>query len=81
MLGLGAMVVEVDDSVGAGVSTDETDFAARFGGGIEAYLTETIALTFDASYVVPTDDLDDFNYVSLGWGLNYRFGGSSLLGR
>ena len=29
--------------------------------GVDA-LTETIALTFDVSYVVPTDDLDDLNY-------------------
>ena len=52
MLGLGAMVIEVDDNVGANVSIDETDFAARFGGGLEAYLTETIALTFDVDSAV-----------------------------
>lgn len=73
LVGVGAAFAEVKDTIGAGFSIDESDFAARFGGGLDLYLTENVALDFDASYVLPTGDLEDFDYVSLGWGLLYRF--------
>lgn len=80
VVGLGTLTGEVSDAVGAGFSTDETDFAARIGAGIDAYLTENLALTLDGSYVMPTGDLEDFNYFSLGWGLQYSFGAGSGFG-
>ncbi len=52
---------------------DETDFAGRVGGGIDIYATENIVVTLDATYVVPTGDVDDLDYLSIGWGVQYRF--------
>lgn len=54
---------------------DEWDFAARFGGGLDIYITENIVLNLDATYVIPTSDeeLNDADYVSVGWGFIYRF--------
>jgi opacity protein-like surface antigen len=75
LVGLGFLYGELSDKVGAGFSADETAFAARFGAGFDTYLTENLAVTLDASYVVPTDDLDGFDYVSFGWGFQYHFGG------
>ena len=81
LVGIGTTIGEVRDSFGAGLEIEEADFVARFGGGLDFYLTESLALTLDASYVLPTGDLADFDYVSLGWGLQYRFGGLSYAGR
>ena len=46
-----------------GLSVEETDFAARFGAGFEVYATEHIVINLDASYVLPTGSLEDFDYV------------------
>ena len=37
------------------------------------YITPHILGTLGASYVIPDDDLHDFAYVSVIWGLGYRF--------
>jgi opacity protein-like surface antigen len=55
-------------------TADGTGFIARFGGGVDLYLTENLAFQASSSYVLPTGDLDDFAYVSLVFGLQYRFG-------
>lgn len=80
LVGLGVLTVEVDGSPVevepdefVGLSVEETDFAARFGGGIEVYATEHIVIDLNASYVLPAGDLKDFDYVSIGWGFLYRF--------
>ncbi len=53
--------------------TSDTDFAARFGGGIDCYLTEAIALQISSSYVLQTGGLDGLDYLSLIAGVQYRF--------
>jgi hypothetical protein len=53
---------------------DDWDFVGRFGGGLDVHLTRHFALSVDASYVMPvTDELEDLDYVSVGWGFLYRF--------
>jgi opacity protein-like surface antigen len=49
------------------------DFALRFGGGVDFYLTENILVSAEASYLMPTGKLDNLDYYSLGLGLQYRF--------
>jgi hypothetical protein len=50
------------------------DFAARFGGGLDIYVTRNIAISVDAAYVLPVSNaLDGLEYVSVGWGILYRF--------
>ncbi len=52
----------------------EWDFAIRTGGGVDVYLTNNVAISVDATYVYPVaDDLDGLDYLSIGWGLLYRF--------
>ena len=55
------------------LSDRSSGFAARFGAGFDYYLSEHFSLNFDASYVLPTGAVEDFDYVSVGWGLQYRF--------
>jgi len=71
--GAGGLIADVKEQSGLGVSGDSNDFAARFGIGLDYYVTRSIALVVDASYVLPVEDVNDFDYFSLGWGLQYRF--------
>ncbi len=79
LVGLGVLTVEVDGSpvddsgVFKQLSVHETDFAARFGAGLEVYATENIVINLEASYVLPAGNLKNFDYVSIGWGFQYRF--------
>jgi len=48
-------------------------FAFRGGGGLDFMMTDHTALVLGASYVVGTGDVEDYHYLSLEWGLQYRF--------
>ena len=52
--------------------TSQTDFAARFSTGAEVYVWESLALVVDGSYDLGTGDVNVFNYLRAGWGLQYR---------
>lgn len=41
----------------------------RGGAGVDVVLTQTLALSIDATYVWTTGDIRDSDYVTLGWGL------------
>ncbi len=78
--GLGGMHVDADLNVrGGGDDSNSGDgFALRFGGGLDAYVTQQFLLYLDLSYVVPFgDDLrhksDSFSTFLVGIGLGYRF--------
>jgi hypothetical protein len=69
-MGMGFMVSEA--SAGSAEDT-EASFAARFGIGVDLYVTENFLAALDFNYVLPTSDLDELDYVRFGWGLGYRF--------
>ena len=50
------------------VDANRSDFVARFGAGLEFYVTESIAAVAAWNYILGTDSLDgsDFNTLSLG---------------
>jgi hypothetical protein len=48
-------------------------WSLRGGGGLDIFLTRSLAVTGDVAYVLPTGDLTDFNYLAIGWGLKYVF--------
>jgi hypothetical protein len=52
-----------------------TDFALRFGGGLDLYSfdTDTAVITAEANYVLPFGDVEEFDYVSVSLGFQYRF--------
>lgn len=70
--GAGFLRAKSDDPVTTFQRTD-TDFALRFGGGLDVYLTEVIGVSLDTSYVLPTGDVEDLDYVSVGAGVFFRF--------
>lgn len=71
LFGIGVIEGEADGR--GGFSNDEADFAVRLGGGLDFYLNENVILMSEIAWVKPTDDLDDFSYLTIGAGLQYRF--------
>jgi hypothetical protein len=45
----------------------------RYQVDLDAYLTEWLAFTLDVQYILPTGDLEEWDYVSVDVGLMYRF--------
>ena len=72
-IGLGLMNAEVSSDAIFGGSEDETEFAMRFGAGFDFYFTRNFLGSLDFSYVLPTGDLDEVDYIRFGWGFGYRF--------
>lgn len=58
--------------LGLGIDSGD-DLMARFGAGVELYLTDYFFLYADGSYVLGTGEVDDLDYISVGWGLGCRF--------
>jgi opacity protein-like surface antigen len=54
--------------------SNEESFLVRLGGGMDMYFNEQFGLLAEMTYNMATDDpIDDARYLSLGWGLFYRF--------
>jgi opacity protein-like surface antigen len=75
--GIGVMTarLEIEDVAGFDASGSDwsTGFAARFGGGVDLYITQHFVLNAEIRYVLPTGDVDGLDMISFGWGLQYRF--------
>ena len=64
------------DPDGPGTKDRDDGFLVRFGVGADLYANADVALTLEASYVLPPGgNIDDMNYVSIGAGLTLRFYG------
>lgn len=61
------------DCGNAGFDDKSIDFAGRFGGGLDVYLTRNVALTGELVYVMPTGDLKDMRFLTFGAQLLFRF--------
>jgi hypothetical protein len=48
-------------------------FIMKFGAGTDLWITEDWALTVDAAYVLPVGKLSNLTYVSMGWGVKFKF--------
>ena len=68
LVGIGSLRAEVE-----AIGGSATDFAARFGGGIDFFSWSNTSLGVAASYVVATGDVAGFDYVSLVLGVQHRF--------
>ena len=71
----GEVVPKFPDWPGIAGSDRTTEFALRFGGGLDVYSfgTDSVVITAGVDYVLPFGDLEDFDYVSISVGLQYRF--------
>jgi hypothetical protein len=73
LVGLGVLNVLGADAAGLGLSDWTTGVALRFGGGLDLYLSRRFGMNISLDYMYPTGDVKDFDYLSLGIGLQYRF--------
>jgi opacity protein-like surface antigen len=73
--GMMAASIRVRDTSELGLSfTDNAkDIVLRFGAGLDFYATKHIVLNVGVDYLIPLKDLDGLNYISVGWGVQYRF--------
>ncbi len=67
MIGIG--ILDIDQDLRHG----EDDFAFRGAAGVDFYLTPRWALYGEASYLLGTGDVSDFDYATFGGGLLFRF--------
>ena len=67
------MHFDAKDKLGLGVREKGEGFAARFGGGVDIYLSSNIVFVFEGGYVLPTGDVDGLDYASFAVGFQYRF--------
>ena len=83
--GVGFVNWDIEDKLGFGLDGSDTELAGRVGGGVDLHLTSRLALNVGADVVfsdasldtgIPgTDSVDYLAYVTVGAGLQYRFGG------
>jgi opacity protein-like surface antigen len=77
LVGIGAMTIDsrIDDVVGnaGSKSTSNTMFAARFGGGIDVYVTKHIVAKAGVDYLMPISGIRNFEALIVDAGLEYRF--------
>ena len=66
VVGIGFLRAELE---ALGISVSDIDFAGRVGGGVDLYASPNVSLGVTASYVAT----DEFAYVSLVLGFQYRF--------
>lgn len=52
---------------------DRFDFTGRVNGGLDFYLTDQISLGADANWVIPTNTLEDLEYISVNFGGRFIF--------
>jgi opacity protein-like surface antigen len=76
LLGLGGMTArtELKDSAGGSLASQRQEgFAARFGGGLDVYVTKNLLVTTGVDYLRPWGDVEDLDFLSIGGGVEYRF--------
>jgi outer membrane protein W len=73
LVGAGVLYWKIEDSVGVGFSHDAIGPAFRSGGGFDFYFSENVVLNVDATYVIPFRDTEGLDYLSIGFGVQYRF--------
>ncbi len=73
LAGLGLQRAWVRNPTPGGVNFDDVVFVGRFGGGIDYQIDSHLSLNLESSYLMPTGDLDDYDTVSIGLGLLFRF--------
>ena len=72
--GFGLLHARIDDPTGMRSNKERGRFTGRVGGGVDLALTERLVFNASANYFLPTGALSDLDFLSVGFGLAYRFG-------
>ncbi len=73
LVGMGYLAANGSAGNNPGAAHVGDDFALRFGAGLDAYVTEHIALGPEIAYVLPTGDAQDLDMFTISLGATYRF--------
>jgi opacity protein-like surface antigen len=73
LAGVGLFTVDATENIPLDLRNDKRGFALRMGGGVDVYLTPSVAVVFDVNYLVPTGGVAPFDYLTGGIGVEYRF--------
>jgi len=73
LAGVGVVDVDQKDVTGRNLSESGTEVAGRFGGGADIYLTDHVVFHLSLEYVLPGSSLSQFDFISYGAGLQFRF--------
>jgi opacity protein-like surface antigen len=71
LLGFGWLDAEID--LGPLGSEDDSDTMARFGGGVDFYMTQDLFVNVEGAYVLPFGDLDDADFISFVLSVGFWF--------
>jgi opacity protein-like surface antigen len=71
--GVGVANVDQKPAQEIEVKNSGTDVIGRFGGGADFYITKNVVAHFMVEYTLPGGHLDNYDYISYGTGLQYRF--------
>lgn len=74
LMGLGYLNMD-PDRTGDSATGDNGAFAMRFGGGMEAHITENISMGPEIAYMLPIsgDPIRNLDFLTVGAGLHYNF--------
>ncbi len=72
--GLGVLHARIEDKDGIRSDDEKGRFTGRLGGGVDISLTENLVFNASANYFLPTGALSDLNFLSVAFGLGWRFG-------
>ncbi len=73
--GLGLFHAELKDPQRLRSDDEKGRFTGRFGGGVDVSLSENLVLNSSVAYHLPTGRLADLNFMTVAFGLAWRFGG------
>lgn len=66
LLGMGTLIT-------SGPATSEVGFMGRLGAGVDVWVTEALAISLEAGYVLPSGRTRNFDHVAVAWSFVYRF--------
>ena len=72
-VGVGVMEAKLKNSTLELPGFERSDFAARFGAGVDFYLNPGIVAYTGLDYVLPAGSVEDLDYLSFGAGIQLRF--------
>ena len=73
LLGFGLVTLEIDETLGIGLSRHETELSGEAGIGLEVHSGDHWTLFSEAVWTIPSDELEDFEFLTVVGGFRYRF--------
>ena len=73
LAGVGVADIDQKDRDSRNLDFSGTEVVGRFGGGADVYLTRNVVFHMSLEYLLPGNSLSQFDHISYGAGLQFRF--------